>query len=294
VSCRRPAPEQPSFWILPREGLVLLGGFLLVAVWGTEARAMKLEQATAQAWERYFRWADEKVSRELTDPNRFLIEDYLPPAEKESVRRQLASGAVFVARARSAIPSGVDFEVADGEIHHWWGAVLVPGVRMPELMRFLQDYDHHAGIFPEVEQSRLISHEGNRYRFFFRLKRSRSFVTACYNTEQECVYSNHGRGRMSSRSIATRIAELDSPGTPAEQERPPGDDRGILWRLVTWWRFQQTGDGVIVELESASLSRSIPLIVKFIPGLAAYIKATPKESLESVLLSVRAHFKPGH
>jgi len=61
---------------------------------------------------------------------------------------------------------------------------------------------------------------------------------------------------------------------------------------VSWWRFQQTEKGVIVECDSASLSRDIPLIVKLIPGVAAYIRSTPKESLESFLASIRLHAKP--
>jgi hypothetical protein len=55
------------------------------------------------------------------------------------------------------------------------------------------------------------------------------------------------------------------------------------------WRFQQTGDGVIVELESASLSRDIPALVRLIPGVSSYIRSTPRESLESVLLDIRRH-----
>jgi hypothetical protein len=155
----------------------------------------------------------------------------------------------------------------------------------------MQDYNHHAGKFADVERSRLLSAEGNRYRVYFRFRRSKSFVTVVYNTEQDCIYSSHGPARASSQSVATKIAELEDPGADSEREKPPGHDRGFLWRLVSWWRFEQKGNDVVVELESASLSRDIPSIIKLMPGVSSYIRSTPKESLESVLNSVRAHVK---
>lgn len=254
-----------------------------------DAIAAQLEPATIQAWDRYFAWADAKVKRELSDPNRFLIEDFLPHDEMVSVRRQVESGAIVVHRVHSVIPAGVHFEVPDGELHHWWGAILIPNTTLPDLLPFLQDYGNHAGRFSDVERSELLSRSGNHFKFFFRLRRSKAIVTAYYNTEQECDYFFYGHGRVSSRSSATRIAEIENAGTPNERERPPGDDRGFLWRLVSWWRFEQTGKGVIVECESASLSRDIPVVVKLIPGVSAYIRSTPRESLESVLTSIRTH-----
>ena len=89
------------------------------------------------------------------------------------------------------------------------------------------------------------------------------------------------------RATATKIAEVENPGTPSEREKPPGNDRGFLWRLVSWWRFEQRGPDVIVELESASLSRGIPAVIKFMPGISSYIRSTPRETLESVLISIR-------
>jgi hypothetical protein len=112
-------------------------------------------------------------------------------------------------------------------------------------------------------------------------------VTAFYNTDQECSYTLYDANRASSQSVATRIAEVENPGTASERERIPGNDRGFLWRLVSWWRFEQANNDVTIELESVSLSRSIPAIVKLIPGLSGYIRSTPRESLESVLNSIR-------
>ncbi len=267
-------------------GLVVISaGFYLPA----SAEATQLKPETIQAWDRYYTWADAKVKRELSDPSRFLIQDFLPQGEMASVRQQIEAGAIVVRRMHGVVPAGIHFEVPDGEIHHWWGAILIPNITLPDLLPFLQDYGNHAGRFADVERSKLLSRNGNRFKFFFRLRRSKAIVTAYYNTEQECEYFFHGKGRVSSRSSATRIAEIENAGTPNERERTPGDDRGFLWRLVSWWRFEETDKGVIVECESASLSRDIPMIVKLIPGVSAYIRSTPRESLESVLTSIRTY-----
>jgi len=285
--------------VLSHTGNAGLGNFaavpvfvlLLLALTAAHAAETRPSPATVKAWDRYLAWADQKVKREVADPKRFLIRDFLPQAEQAAVQRALESGAVYVDRIRGVVPREVKLEVPDGEIHHWWGAVLVPDIGMAQLMRFLQDYGNHAGRFSDVEKSRLIERQGNYFKFFFRLRRSKALVTVYYNSEQECDYHERSPDQIWSQSNATKIAELDAPGTPSEREKGPGEDRGFLWRLVSWWRFQQTPKGVIVECESASLSRDIPFIVKLIPGVAAYIRSTPKESLESILLAVRQHAK---
>ena len=269
--------------------VTLLAALCSVLMFPARALAEKLSAGTTQAWDRYLAWADAKNQREISDPRGFLFEDFLPPQERAKVIQDLLAGDIIVKRVVGVIPPGVDFKVPDGEIHHWWGSVLVPGIRLPELLKFLKDYDHHAGRFAEVERSRLLSKDGESFKFYFRLRRSKSIVTVYYNTWQECTYVPRTPGKVSSRSIATRIVELENPGTSSERERPPGDDRGFLWRLVSWWRFEETPQGVIVECQSASLSRSIPVIVHIIPGVTGYIRSTPVESLESVLLSVRTY-----
>jgi hypothetical protein len=247
---------------------------------------------TVKAWDQYYVWANQKAEREMSDPGRFLIEDFLPPAEKASIRQELESGLIVARRITGCIPPGAKFSVPHGEIHHWWGAVLVPNVKLPEVITFAQDYDNQGGRFADVEKSRLLKKEGDHFEFFFRLRRTKAFVTVYYNSWQECDYYSKGNGRVWSRSKATKIAELADPGTPSEREKSAAEDRGYLSRLVSWWRFEQTDKGVIVECESASLSRDIPMIISLIPGVASYIRATPRESLESVLSTIRQYVKP--
>jgi hypothetical protein len=248
------------------------------------AEAETLQPSTTQAWDRYYQWADAKVRSEVQDSTKFLIQERLSPKELREIQRHFKNGEAYVERARNVIPDKEKFSCPDGEIHHWWGTILVPKVKMPQLMAFLKDYDHHAGKFSDVVESELKSKDGEHFIFRLQLMRSKSFVTAHYNTIQETTFYPLDAKRVWSKSIATSIVELKDG-----KELPPGKDHGFLRRLVSWWRFQETDEGVIVEIDSASLSRDIPWYFS-LPGVMSYIRSTPKETLTSILVSIRKQF----
>ena len=91
------------------------------------------------------------------------------------------------------------------------------------------------------------------------------------------------------RSTNKRIAELEDADTPGERERPIGNDSGFLWRLNSYWRFQQVGNDVLMSCESISLSRSIPRFVSMAFGWI--VDSVPRESLENTLQGIRDGFK---
>ncbi|MGH9459824.1 MAG: hypothetical protein ACRD1X_01295, partial [Vicinamibacteria bacterium] len=171
-------------------------------------------------------------------------------------------------------------------VHHWYGSVFVPGATLEDVLLWEQDYARHEDYFDEVEVSRLISREGDVFRIFLRLRRTR-VITVHYNTEHLVVYSHHGPGRATSTSEATHIRELEDVGTPREREKSSDQDRGFLWRLNSYWRFKNEEGGVIVECESVSLSRDVPQGVAWM--VQSFLESVPKESLENTLLPIRTH-----
>jgi hypothetical protein len=237
-----------------------------------------LRAETGSGWDRAVELTESRIARELASRAGFLAIDFLPPAEKEAASRTLQAGEVFTAK----LP--LDVEIPNGMAHHWLGAVFVPGVAVEDLVRWLQEYDEHDQRFAEVEDSRLLSRDGDRFKIFLRLRRKK-VVTVHYATEHDVVYRNHGSGRWSSVSRATRIAEIENGGTRAEREKPPGSDRGFLLRLHSYWRYQQVPGGVVVECETLSLSRGVPAAVRWIVG--PYLDSVPRESLSSTLLPIR-------
>jgi hypothetical protein len=173
----------------------------------------------------------------------------------------------------------------DGRIHHWAGAVFIPGLSVREAIARLAG---HAGresdFYEDVVGSRLLERDGDRLRVFMKLRRT-TIITATFNTEHAVEYRRLGRSRASSRSVATRIVELERAGTPQEREKAPGDDNGFLWRLNAYWRFEETGGGVVVECESVSLSRGVPALLRPVAG--PIIDRVARESLERTLRGVR-------
>ena len=169
-------------------------------------------------------------------------------------------------------------------IHHWFGAIFVPDVKLQALLRWIQNYDDHHRFFKEVESSKLLSRDGNTFKIFLRFVRKK-VVTVHYNTEHTAIYRPHREGVESSRSFTTKIAEIQDPGTDKEMEKPIGDDSGYLWRLNSYWRFREQDGGVVVECESLSLSRSIPFGLGWM--IKGFVESLPQESLESTLVSIR-------
>jgi hypothetical protein len=260
---------------------------LVTAASGAPGLGAELTPGALRAWEQYRRLTEARIERELSSGERFLVQDFLPQAEAALARHSLASGAVFIQQMETPDPDGKVIEVPKGMIHHWFGSIFVPRARGEELLGWLQDYAGHEKYFKEVERSRLLLRHGDEFRVFLRLRRKK-IVTVHYNTEHWIQYRRHTPGRVSSRSEATRIAELEGAGTPQEQEKPVGDDRGFLWRINSYWRFQERDGGMVVECESISLSRAIPPVLSWI--VRGYVESVPRESLEATLRTVRDGF----
>ena len=207
----------------------------------------------------------------------FFVHDLVPGSA--GWRRKVLLGE---ATALDLSPPGLP----GAQIHHWVGAVLVPGVTVEQLVNRLQS---QAGMeqrfYEDVVASRLLARDGDRLSVFMKLRR-RSILTVTYNTEHAVEYRRLGVDRASSRSIATRIAELTDAGTPAEREKPSGSDRGFLWRLNAYWRYENVPGGVLVECESLSLSRNVPAIVR--PIVSPIVTRVARESLLRTLEAVRA------
>ena len=60
---------------------------------------------------------------------------------------------------------------------------------------------------------------------------------------------------------------------------------GYLWRLNSYWRFEERDGGVYLECESVSLTRDIPFGLGWIVG--PFVTSLPRESLEFTLQTTR-------
>ncbi|HET9132448.1 MAG TPA: hypothetical protein VFO86_15945 [Terriglobia bacterium] len=248
------------------------------------AAAAILQMRTVQSWDLYIQQTENRITGELKEGSRFLRLDRMKPEDSAKVLSAVRAGNVFSERMKTLNAVGREIDVSDGMIHHWYGAIFIPGIKVDPLLHWIQDYDDQYKYFKEVEKSKLLSHNGDTYRIYLRLTRTK-VVTVHYNTEHTVIYRDNGPGRASSRSFTTKIAEIDDAGTAKEKEQPMGNDSGFMWRLNSYWRFREQDGGVFVECESVSLSREIPFGFGWLVG--GYVESIPRESLESALTSIR-------
>ena len=247
-------------------------------------RAAELQPQTLQSWETYIQLTEKRVERELNDGGKFLAEDFLKEANPSENHSLLKRGQIAIRRMNAMAGNEKEIRVPDGMIHHWLGNIYVPDISLRSLLDWIQDYDQHERYFMEVEKSQLLSRDGPEFRIFYRLRRKK-VITVYYNTQHTVVYRQLDSRRAASRSATTRIAELDHAGEADESEKPAGTDRGFLWRLNSYWRFQESDGGVFVECESVSLSRAIPFGFGWL--VKGYVESIPRESLENTLTSIR-------
>lgn len=240
-----------------------------------------LQPTTLSAWKSYERQVDDRYQRATA--NAFFAADAF--GRSGAWRKDAAAGGTPMFQLRSPVPGAAEPDVPDGRIHHWVGAIFVPGRTVDQVVKYLVEHaGQESGSYDEVIASRLIARDGDHLRVFLKLRRTK-VITATYNTEHNVEYRRLGGQRASSRSVATRIAELDDAGTAAEREKAVGMDSGYLWRLNAYWRYEQLNDGVLIECESVSLSRSIPTLLR--PFISGVVEGVARESLERTLASLR-------
>ena len=240
-----------------------------------------LQPTTLSAWKSYERQVDDRYQRATASA--FFAADAF--GRSGAWRKDAAAGGTPMFQLRSPVPGAPEPDVPDGRIHHWVGAIFVPGRTVDQVVKYLVEHaGQESGSYDEVIASRLIARDGDHLRVFLKLRRTK-VITATYNTEHNVEYRRLGGQRASSRSVATRIAELDDAGTAAEREKAVGMDSGYLWRLNAYWRYEQLNDGVLIECESVSLSRSIPTLLR--PFISGVVEGVARESLERTLASLR-------
>lgn len=250
--------------------------------------AAELNPKAVEAWNRYVGLTEARIEQELQSPAGFLVQDFQPPERAAKDRAAALSGEVIVAQMETKDLNGDSIHVPDGMIHHWRGTVFIPNVSLAEIISRVRNPGINEHKQEDVLESRVLARDEDSMRIYLKLVRSK-IVTVTYNTEHLVHYRRHGEHRVSSHSTATRIAELENANTVEEKEKPIGVDHGFLWRLDSYWRYEQVNGGVLVECESVSLSRTIPSFIK--PLVMPIVKSVARESMERTLDAMRDRFE---
>jgi hypothetical protein len=270
---------------IPSKWLTILLAIEILGTQTPEAMSAELRPKTVEAFDRYVQLTEARINGEVAQTEKFLYVDGLSPARRSQVLAALKRGEIFMERLQTLDASGQKIEAPEAIIHHWLGAVFVPGANLQQTIALVQDYNRHQDIYkPEVVRSRLLTHQGNDFTIYYRL-RKKKVITITLNTNHDVHYFPVDSTRWYSRSYSTRIAEVENADTPNEREKPIGHDGGFLWRINSYWKFEEKDGGVYVECESISLTRDIPTGLGWL--IMPFVTSIPKESLEMTMGSTR-------
>jgi hypothetical protein len=265
---------------------IVLAAAMLVTVadFGAGAEPAPLRADTLAAFDRFVKLTETRNEEELERGTNLLWIDELPRPEREEAYAGLKRGEVKMEK-RETLDGGAHIACPGGIIHHWEGLVFIPGVRLADVLAVLEDYDKHSVYYaPDVERSKIESRNGDHFRVFLRFRRHK-VITVVLNTEHDIEYFRDGPTRAHSRSSAVRIAEVENPGKPDEREKPSGQDGGFLWRMETWWRMAERDGGVYVQSEVVSLTRDIPVVLRWM--IEPFVTSIPRETLTATLVATR-------
>ena len=246
--------------------------------------AITPDPTALQEFDRYVWLTEQRMEAEVRPGGAFLRIEALPAETRLQDEALLRNGEVITERLETR-DQDRQIETPGALIHHWVGTIFVPRVSLDQVLGLVQDYDRHQQYYaPQVVRSKLIARSGDEFKVYLRL-RQKDVITVVLDTEHDVRYTRLDDNRAYSRSFSTRIAELEHAGEPNERALAPEKDHGFLWRLDSFWRFEQRGGGVYVQCEAISLTRDIPLGLG--PLVGPFLESIPKASLELTLRETR-------
>jgi hypothetical protein len=256
-----------------QRGLAKLGVVLIAAILAGKAGAASLKPETVKAWDSYLASAEAGLQQRLAPDNHFLWVD-----EDPDRLDQVHAGKVLVVSADPQNPR----KVPSGLIHNWLGAAFVPNTTLANVLATVRDYDHYKDFYqPAVVESKAMPAEGSDDRFSMLLMNKSVVSKSALESNYQITYVRVDSKRYYSISRATRIQEIEKPGSPEEHMLPPDEGTGLIWRLSSITRFEERDGGVYIELQAIALSRDIPGSLHWL--IAPIVRRVSRNSLTTSL-----------
>lgn len=166
-------------------------------------------------------------------------------------------------------------------LHHWRGTVFVPGAKAADFERLMKDFNAYPQYFsPQVLQARVLAQQDGQLQAWMRV-RQRHVIPVVMDTTYAVSFERLDGQHGYSIARSTHIAEIQSAGTGAERALNASEEHGFLWRLNTYWSYEERDGGLYMQIESVSLTRSIPSGMGW--AIRPYVESVPRESLEFTL-----------
>jgi hypothetical protein len=168
-------------------------------------------------------------------------------------------------------------------LHHWRGTAFAPGATASDFERLMRDFNSYPQHFaPQVVEARALSQPADHMQAWIRV-RQHHVITVVMDTTYDVTFGQRDAQHGYSLSRSTRMAEIEAAGTSAERALNNSEEHGFLWRLNTYWSYEQRDGGLYLQIEAISLTRSIPRGLGW--AIRPYVDSVPRESLEFTLRS---------
>ncbi|WP_263379207.1 hypothetical protein [Granulicella paludicola] len=242
---------------------VLFGGVALILSAAGRSLAEAPSAANA-AFSSYAAIVEARLARQHQAAASFLV-----PASPE-VRRGVPE---IESIATPAVPGAL--------LHHWRGTAFVPGASAADFERLLRNFGAYPQIYaPQVLRAGVLRQDGDHLTAFMRV-RQKHVIAVVMDTSYDVTLARLDPQHGYSMSRSTHIAEIDSPGSASEHALSPAQEHGFLWRLNTYWSYEERDGGLSIQIESITLTRSIPHGLAWV--VQPFVESIPRESLEFTL-----------
>lgn len=253
-----------------------LGSMVLLLLATSRPLAGQPTPAALAAFNAYIQSVDSRLNQQHRSARAFVDLSASDPASEAT---RLRRGELIIERLTP--PTGAD--VSGSLLHHWRGTAFVPGAKARDFERLSQDFKAYPQHFaPQVLQARLTARSGDRMQAWMRV-RQQHVIPVVMDTSYDITYGRLDSQHGYSSSRSTRIAEIDSPGTSSERALNADEEHGFLWRLNTYWSYEEKDGGLYLQIEAVSLTRSIPHGLDW--AIRPYAESIPRDSLEFTLRS---------
>jgi len=232
--------------------------------------------AAVAAYNSYVAVVETRLARQHRSQNGFLVAGPFTPQNEPRLRR----GELIVEQLTPSTGVGLPGAM----LHHWRGTAFVAGAKAADFERLLRDFDAYPRHFsPQVVEAKMLSEQGDHLQASMRV-RQRHVIAVVMDTAYDIAFGQLDAQHGYSISRSTRIAEIEAAGTSAERALTSSQEHGFLWRQNTYWSYEERDGGLTMQIESVSLTRSIPIGLGWAVG--PFVESVPRESLEFTLRSV--------
>jgi hypothetical protein len=262
--------RQPS---LSRTCSVLCGILILAAA--PHSIATEPAPAAVSAFDSYVSTVESRLAQRHRSPTGFIAP--VTPAKQSEAR--LRQGELIIEQ----ITPSSNTDLPGAMLYHWRGTAFAPRAKAADFERLMKNFDAYPQNFsPQILQSKTLLQQNDHFQVLMRV-RQKHVITVVMDTTYDVTFARLDAQHGYSISRSTQITEIDSPGTRHERALSSTEEHGFLWRLYTYWTYEERDGGLYMQIESASLTRSIPTGLGW--AIGPFVQSVPRESLEFTLRS---------